>query len=505
MMKRKGDDAQSIPKQSENYRQQIEKIKKETESLREQLCLDSLQSTNAATGSQIARLQDQGDAYAKKIQQEQKKLEELDLQIAQVQQKIKEQRAAMGGAKGSRETNESIGKKIKGLENKLDKALQKYNEAIAHNKQLREQIDALRRERVVYDNIYTKLETELQEKKEEMQRITERGKKALEDREEAKRKMEELRRESEKEQEEFENEWRELGRLIEQDKKMKDFIKQRERPSFQEDPSAAELSEEQQLRKQAAKGAWSIVFDKASIQQSMDKVQAYAEAFEKIQKATGISDPDEIVKTFVEAEKHNYSLFNYVNELNNEMEKLEQQIKDIRGEIEQCRGQGVRTDDQRKQIVSDLERRLEKTDLRVQQYEHNYEKTMQTINALKAGIQSIFERIGCNTEAAQEMLGYQGVTETNMMQYLGIIEQRTNEILQMYSSVHTAPVHEHHHQAGAVSQAPKDIKIEAPPIPDPKDGDEEIDGTLPLQREEFEKNALKNMKKQFEKLAARKK
>ena len=148
-MKRKGEDAQSIPKQSENYRQQIEKIKKETESLREQLCLDSLQSTNAATGSQIARLQDQGDAYAKKIQQEQKKLEELDLQIVQVQQKIKEQRAAMGGAKGSKETNESIGKKIKGLENKLDKALQKYNEAIAHNKQLREQINALRRERVV--------------------------------------------------------------------------------------------------------------------------------------------------------------------------------------------------------------------------------------------------------------------------------------------------------------------------------------------------------------------
>ena len=164
--------------------------------------------------------------------------------------------------------------------------------------------------------------------------------------------------------------------------------------SFQEDPSAAELSEEQQLRKQAAKGAWSIVFDKASIQQSMDKVQAYAEAFEKIQKATGISDPDEIVKTFVEAEKHNYSLFNYVNELNNEMEKLEQQIKDIRGEIEQCRGQGVRTDDQRKQIVSDLEHRLEKTDLRVQQYEHNYEKTMQTINALKAGYRAYLSAVG---------------------------------------------------------------------------------------------------------------
>jgi len=36
-------------------------------------------------------------------------------------------------------------------------ALQKFNEALAHNKQLRETIDNLRRERVVFDQIYKKL------------------------------------------------------------------------------------------------------------------------------------------------------------------------------------------------------------------------------------------------------------------------------------------------------------------------------------------------------------
>ena len=50
------------------------------------------------------------------------------------------------------------------------------------------------------------------------------------------------------------------------------------------------------------------------------------------------------------------------------------------------------------------------------------------------GIQSIFNKIGCNTPANLEMLGNEGVTESNMMQYLGIIEQRTNEILQLYAS-----------------------------------------------------------------------
>ncbi len=40
-------------------------------------------------------------------------------------------------------------------------------------------------------------------------------------------------------------------------------------------------------------------------------------------------------------------------------------------------------------------------------------------------------RRSCNTPAVMELLGDEGVTEKNLMQYLGIIEQRTNEILQV--------------------------------------------------------------------------
>lgn len=52
-------------------------------------------------------------------------------------------------------------------------ALVKFNEALAHNKQLRETIDNLRRERLVFDGIYKKLERELHEKKNKMAEIIE--------------------------------------------------------------------------------------------------------------------------------------------------------------------------------------------------------------------------------------------------------------------------------------------------------------------------------------------
>jgi coiled-coil domain-containing protein 63/114 len=46
---------------------------------------------------------------------------------------------------------------MKTLENKLEKQRQKYNQAVAHNRELRDQIDVLRRERVVFDKIYQNL------------------------------------------------------------------------------------------------------------------------------------------------------------------------------------------------------------------------------------------------------------------------------------------------------------------------------------------------------------
>lgn len=59
----------------------------------------------------------------------------------------------------------------------------------------------------------------------------------------------------------------------------------------------------------------------------MDKVQMFGEAFAKIQAATGIADIDELVETFIDAEDRNFTLFTYVNELNEEVAKLDEQVR----------------------------------------------------------------------------------------------------------------------------------------------------------------------------------
>jgi len=161
------------------------------------------------------------------------------------------------------------------------------------------------------------------------------------------------------------------------------------------------------------------------------------QAFGKIMNETKINDVDLLVETFINAEDNNFSLFNYVNSLSAQIEKYEDSIKQVNAEIEKykpavdemAKNGRLDADNHRKKLLKELQTELVKTESKSQHYEENYQEAMTAINALKAGIQRVFVKIGCVDTGA---LGDAGVTESNMMQYLGLIEQRANELLEIY-------------------------------------------------------------------------
>lgn len=63
-------------------------------------------------------------------------------------------------------------------------------------------------------------------------------------------------------------------------------------------------------------------------------VEVIEHAFSQIEKATGISSVEEIVTTFIKAEEQNYSLFNYVNMLNSDIDTIETSNSHIADQIQ---------------------------------------------------------------------------------------------------------------------------------------------------------------------------
>ncbi|CAM9513729.1 unnamed protein product [Choristocarpus tenellus] len=220
--------------------------------------------------------------YAKKIEQDRRKIEELDRLIAATQSRVLEQRQKMGGLNASQENNEMIAKQIRTLENRLDKALVKFNESLAFNKNLRERIDTLRRERVVFDSIYKKLERELHEKKKEMAAIINDSNDAYHARDKAQGEMIALRQQAEKDRAEFEHEWKELGKLIELDRKLRESLRQRQLERSRESRAEGSMINEEEARLKATSGGDDWVGAKDRAQASfIQPEQSYEAAFNK--------------------------------------------------------------------------------------------------------------------------------------------------------------------------------------------------------------------------------
>ena len=92
------------------------------------------------------------------------------------------------------------------------------------------------------------------------------------------------------------------------------------------------------------------------------------------------------MSNFLSAEDENFRLFNYVNTLNQEIDALEEQISNVKGEIEKYRGDGVGGDGARKKQLKELSDKLLATERKADAYETKHKDAMKTVLQLKDGI-----------------------------------------------------------------------------------------------------------------------
>lgn len=84
----------------------------------------------------------------------------------------------------------------------------------------------------------------------------------------------------------------------------------------------------------------------------------YENAFSKIRKVTGVSDIKELVERFQAVEDQNFSLFNYVNEVNNEIEIYTEEIAKYQVKMNILKNEGVAIDENRSLQVNNIEKEL---------------------------------------------------------------------------------------------------------------------------------------------------
>lgn len=370
----------------------------------------------------LMELIDSLDLYNNQAEEEVKRIAQLDSEVAKLEEEITKQRRTEG-ATTEEMSERGIQKKIRVKENRLDKAMVKFNQQLAVNAYLRQEIDHLRQERAVFDGLFKKLTKELSDIKSQMDEVISEAARAYEERDEAQTKMIALKERSEKDMAQHEVEMKDLQRIINHDNKLKQFLvfKAHDRADFKEEEEAKKNRNARDKDTDAER----------------EQISEYEEAFNRITEATGKEDIGVIVNDFIDQEDENFALFNYVNEMNEEVEGLHEEIRLTKVDMEKFEAEDIRMMESNKFILADIEARKVRTIEETESAQRNIAVINGVLEQLRSGVKSLFDSISCDPSTINSMLGSENaVTDKNILNYMGIVEQRTMEMLQIQQYIH---------------------------------------------------------------------
>ncbi|XP_061444721.1 outer dynein arm-docking complex subunit 1 [Rhineura floridana] len=371
-------------------------------------------------GDTLRSLLGQQDEVKQQIIQEKKQIAELDKEIQNCQKRLADRKQVTGSGTLIQEQKAHLLKRIETVENQLDRASSEFNSQLIMNSQLREDLEILRDGHDRFEQLYKHLEKELLDTRKAIGAIITTSSAAYDARDEAQTRLGQLQEKAKKDIGQYESEMKELCRLLENDRRMSEFIsiKLQERMLTEEALKAKKKKEEESKRKDPEE----------------EMLESFHSTLDQVLELTDSPTLDVALDKYVQGEERNFAQFNYVNEQNNQKEQLWEQINELCREIEEVRKQDAQKDTEQLSRLKEVEAQQEAAVKEANQTELMLKRLCKIWEQLKNEIESVFWKLQCDYSVLENRLGGSTTArDENVAIYLGLIEQKTNDLLAMYS------------------------------------------------------------------------
>ncbi|KAM6154404.1 outer dynein arm-docking complex subunit 1 [Erethizon dorsatum] len=311
-----------------------------------------------------------------------------------------------------------VRRRIKILEDQLDRVTCRFDVQLVRNAALREELDLLRIERNRYLNADRKLKKEISLLRQMVSALIASSTSAYAVREEAKAKMGVLRERADKEVAQSETEVQILQRQVLHLEQLHRFLKLK---NDERQPDPAVLQKHEQRAREVAEGLRKTSQEKL--------VLRYEDALNKLSQLTGDSDPDLLVQKYLEIEERNFAEFNFINEQNSELHYLQEEIQEIREALSRQRV-SAESDRLREEQRFTLQQHVDVVRTEAEQIEARSQSLREQLEKLKADIQLLFTKAHCDSRIIDDLLGVKThPQDRDIGLFLGIIEKRLVELL----------------------------------------------------------------------------
>lgn len=286
-------------------------------------------------------------------------------------------------------------RRIRALENKLDKAMIKYNEAQSIRKTYEQIVKRLKEERIGFDNQLQAIERTLSTKQRDYEELMLLSGDANHAREVALNELDRVKGGYQEERKVREKELRESHQMVQVRRQMLDRMKQREKTRNNLTGSEAHDSTSQA----AIQNVTANMIAKERIE-TRNKIDIFENAFRKIKEATGVSDVNEVIQKIVSQEGTTENLISLTKENASKIETLNEQKRRLKSRVEEVKYSGVGGGHRRK-MVDDHEDQLANSAARLERSRLKYERLSKGLIAMKAGVGHLQEKV----ESVREEVG----------------------------------------------------------------------------------------------------
>ena len=416
---------QQHKKISKQLHGQIKKDKKTIELFKEKIAKLILEKKKLEEKQHLKGDIDQSDTpqiqelkIAIKTELEEKK--SFDDKIADIQNEFLIIKNEMGGLNATQALKERYEKHIRILENRLDKANQKFNDAIEYDKNLRNEIDKLRKERFFFENIYKKLEKELEKLRKDISKNLEEAYDNYEQRDLNQENFENLKAEMIKKETEYTNILSGIANEMNIRNTRKKAQEKKELKSFQ-------LNDDNSLPSKKYTRKLKTEQIEQQKQNLYDKYQNLKFKFEKMMEFTNKQNIEDLCDTFKKNVQENFDLFLSITMISNEAKKVDSEIKEMQEEISMYKKyKNSELEKEHEDLIKDLQAKTRNLMEKQKEYDDETKKYLEQFKEIKTHVENLLDSLNCNEEMtdAEKIMLMGGITENNIMGVFAQIEKK---------------------------------------------------------------------------------
>jgi chromosome segregation ATPase len=287
------------------------------------------------------------------------------------------------------EDNNSQSRQIRVLENRIDKAMIKLNEAQSIKKTYESILDRLKEERVGFDKSLAELETQLKAKKKDHDDLLLLLHDAVHAKELSHAELHRFEQAVMEERNQRDREVMEKRLLVQKRVEMNQALEQSKKAAVISDPPADPV-----LPLVETTVPDPTHTDSFNRQRHRDLAH-YEEAFNRLKDATGVSDVNEIIQKFVNQETTHKDLTNRISEQQERLNSLQAEYGDLTHQLEELKfsGNGLASSSNRKQALEDIEKHTIESLSKLERNKLKYEKLARVMIDVNAGVSHLMAKL----------------------------------------------------------------------------------------------------------------